>query len=170
METALADTGPNADPAGESDPDVEPQAGVEAIPGAALRSQDACPDDLPEACDRIWSYMERLGVEPCERGQITLDLLDRAMETTLAEGGHLTPAAMDALTAWLVKREAALADAPPPCDDVALIGQLAHPPVQRQCMAPERRSGPGAWRRAPQVARPSAPHPALPNPSPKFKP
>jgi hypothetical protein len=165
MGTDPADITANADPAGQFDPDFDPEAEVEPIPGAVSRSPDACPDDLPEACDRIWSYMERLGVEPCERGQITLDLLDRAMETTLAEGGHLTLAAMDALTAWLAKREASLAEAPRPCDDVALIGQLAHPPVHRQCMAPERRSGRGAWRRAPLVFRASAP-----NPSPKSKP
>ena len=59
----------------------------------------ACPDDLPRACNRIWRYLEMLGVEPCERGQITLHLLDQAMESTLAEGGHLTPAAMDAWAA-----------------------------------------------------------------------
>jgi hypothetical protein len=158
------DTGPNTGPDSESDLDFDPEVAAEAVRRAAPRSPDACPDDLPKACDRIWSYMERLGVEPCERGQITLDLLDRAMETTLAEGGHLTLAAMDALTAWLAERQAA-ATIPSPCDDPAFLGQLAHPPVLRQCMAPERRSGRGAWRRTPQAARPSAP-----NPSPKFKP
>lgn len=166
MGTDLTDTGPDS----ELDPDFDPQAAVEEIPGAALRPLDAaCPDDLPKACDRIWSYMERLGVEPCERGKITLDLLDRAMETTLAEGGHLTPAAMDALTAWLAERQATSAT-PNPCDDTSLLGQLAHPPVQRQCMAPERRSGRGAWRRPPQAVRPSVPNPSPPNQSPKVNP
>jgi hypothetical protein len=161
MEAAPADTEADSQRQGGFDAEAE----VKPIPGAASRPPVACPDDLPEACNRIWSYMERLGVEPCERGQITLELLDRAMETTLAEGGHLTPSAMDALTAWLANREAGLAKAPRPCDDVALIGQLAHPPVHRQSMAPERRSGRGAWGRAPLMFRASAP-----NPAPKSKP
>jgi len=167
------DTGLSGATDPDFDPDFDPDAEAEATPGAAPRSPDACPDDLPKACDRIWSYMERLGVEPCERGQITLELLDRAMESTLAEGGHLTPAAMDALTAWLARREAALADAPAPCDDRALIGQLAHPPVQRQCMAPEPRRDRATWRRMRQAAQaqasvlastPVAPPPTNPSP------
>jgi hypothetical protein len=165
VDTAPADPDQDTGPDSESNPDFDPQAAAEAVPGAALRSPDACPDDLPKACDRIWSYMERLGVEPCERGQITLDLLDRAMESTLAEGGHLTPAAMDALTAWLAQREAALAAAPGPCDDAALIGQLAHPPVQRQCMAPERRHDRAAWRRVRQAAQARAQALVAPPPS-----
>jgi hypothetical protein len=159
------DTGSNGASDPNFDPDFDPEATGETTPGAAPRSPDACPDDLPKACDRIWSYMERLGVEPCERGQITLDLLDHAMESTLAEGGHLTPAAMDALTAWLARREAALADAPAPCDDAALIGQLAHPPVQRQCMAPEPRRDRAAWRRMRQSAQTRAKALVAPPPS-----
>ena len=159
------DTGPNGGPTPTSTPTSIRRPRRRPTPGAAPRSPDACPDDLPKACDRIWSYMERLGVEPCERGKITLDLLDRAMESTLAEGGHLTPAAMDALTAWLAGREAALADAPAPCDDAALIGQLAHPPVQRQCMAPEPRRDRVTWRRVRQSAHARAKALVAPPPS-----
>jgi hypothetical protein len=121
-----------------------------------VRAPDACPDDLPRACNRIWRYLEMLGVEPCERGQITLDLLDRAMEATLAEGGHLTPAAMDTLTAWLADHQQASAAASSPCDDATTLAQFAHPPPCRQTMAPERRSGRGAWRRRPQPPKPSS--------------
>lgn len=123
--------------------------------GSLGRAPDACPDDLPRACNRIWCYLEMLGVEDCERGQITLDLLDRAMEATLAEGGHLTPAAMDALTAWLADRQAVSSLAIGPCEDTAALAQLAHPPPCRQTMAPERRSGPNAWHRGPLTAKPS---------------
>jgi hypothetical protein len=91
-----------------------------------------------------------LGVEPCERGQITLQLLDQAMESTLAEGGHLTPAAMDALTGWLADHQQASMAASSPCDDEANLARYAHPLPRRQTMAPERRSGRGAWRRRPQ--------------------
>jgi hypothetical protein len=103
----------------------------------------ACPDDLPRACNRIWRYLEMLGVEPCKRGEITLELLDRAMESTLAEGGHLTPAAMDALTAWLGDHQAVTAATAGPCNDAATLARFAHPPPCRQTMAPEQR---GAWR------------------------
>lgn len=123
---------------------------------AGLGAPDACPYDLPRACNRIWHYLEMLGVEPCERGRITLDLLDRAMESTLAEGGYLTPAAMDALTAWLAQRQQASGTTLGPCNDVATLAQHAHPPPCRQTMAPERRSGRGAWRRRPRVPKPPA--------------
>jgi hypothetical protein len=122
--------------------------------GSGVRAPDACPDDLPRACNRIWRYLEMLGVEPCERGQITLDLLDRAMEATLTEGGHLTPAAMDTLTAWLADRQQANMAASSPCDDEANLARYAHPLPCRQTMAPERRSGRGAWRRRPQSTKP----------------
>jgi hypothetical protein len=127
---------------------------VGAQTSGGSRAPDACPDDLPRACNRIWRYLEMLGIEACERGQITLELLDRAMESTLAEGGHLTPAAMDALTAWLAKRQHASTAVPSPCDDTANLGLFAHPPPCRQTMAPERRSGRGAWRRRPQAHEP----------------
>ena len=118
------------------------QPEVEATPRAA----DACPDDLPRACNRIWRYLEMRGVEACERGRITLLLLDRAMESTLAEGGHITPAAMDALSAWLAEYDLAAGTARP-CGDEAALASAAHPPPCRQTMAPERRYGRGAWHR-----------------------
>jgi hypothetical protein len=124
--------------------------------GSGVRAPDACPDDLPRACNRIWCYLEMLGVEPCERGQITLDLLDRAMESTLAEGGHLTPAAMDTLTAWLADHQQASMAASSPCDDATNLARFAHPLPCRQTMAPERRSGRGAWRRRPAPAKPAS--------------
>ncbi len=112
----------------------------------------ACPDDLPRACNRIWRYLEMLGVEACERGRITLELLDRAMESTLAEGGHLTPAAMDALSTWLAQhRETQTAAGP--CDDLAHLAEFAHPSPCRQTMAPERRAGRGPWRHRRVIAR-----------------
>ncbi len=119
------------------------------------RVPEACPDDLPRASNRIWRYLAMLGVEPCERGQITLKLLDRAMESTLAEGGHLTPAAMDTLTAWLADHQQAGMAAGSPCDDDLNLARFAHPPPCRQPMAPERRSGRGAWRRRPQSPKPA---------------
>jgi hypothetical protein len=116
-----------------------------------------CPDDVPRACNRIWRYLDMLGVEACERGRITLMLLDRAMETTLAEGGHLTPAAMDALSVWLAERQA---DAEPAsCKDFSHVGQYAHPTPCRQPMAPERRTGRVAWRQRTQAGRSSAAKP-----------
>lgn len=121
-----------------------------------VRAPDACADDLPRACNRIWRYLEMLGIEPCGRGQITLELLDRAMESTLAEGGHLTPAAMDALTAWLIDHQQASTSSSSPCDDAAALALFAHPPPCRQTMAPERRSGHGAWRRRPRSPKPPA--------------
>ena len=124
--------------------------------GSGVRAPDACPDDLPRACNRIWCYLEMLGVEPCERGQITLDLLDRAMESTLAEGGHLTPAAMDTLTAWLADHQQTNKAASSPCDDATNLARFAHPLPCRQTMAPERRSGRGAWRRRPAPAKPAS--------------
>jgi hypothetical protein len=121
----------------------DPAGGGAAIP-------KPCPDDVPRACNRIWRYLDLLGVSACERGRITLMLLDRAMEATLAEGGHLTPAAMDALSAWLAERQA---DADPsPCEDLSHLGQYAHPTPCRQPMAPERRTGRGAWRQRTQQA------------------
>jgi hypothetical protein len=133
---------------------------VESGAKGGVRAPDACPDDLPRACNRIWRYLEMLGVEPCERGQITLDLLDRAMESTLAEGGHLTPAAMDTLTAWLAEHRRADGATASPCDDDANVARFAHPPPCRQTMAPERRSGRDAWRRR------HAPTPPAPKPRP----
>jgi hypothetical protein len=126
---------------------------VDTEKGAVSRALDACPADLPRACNRIWRYLEMLGVEPCERGLITLRLLDKAMEATLAEGGLLTPAAMDSLTVWLAEHREAAA-VPGPCDTAALA-ECAHPAPCRQTMAPERRSGHGAWRRRPQAGKPA---------------
>jgi hypothetical protein len=119
----------------------------------AKRVLDACPGDLPRACNRIWRYLEMLGVEPCERGRITLRLLDKAMETNLAEGGLLTPAAMDALTAWLAECQEANGPSGP-CEAAALA-ECAHPAPCRQTMAPERRPGRGSWRRRPHTTKPA---------------
>lgn len=124
-----------------------------------VRASDACSDDLPRACNRIWRYLEMLGIEPCGRGQITLALLDRAMESALTEGGHLTSAAMDALTAWLTDRQQADAASSSPCDDAATLALFAHPPPCRQTMAPERRAGQGAWRHRPHYPKPPASKP-----------
>jgi len=118
---------------------------------------DACPDDLPRACNRIWRYLEMVGVEACERGRITLKLLDQAMASTLRDGGHLTPAAMDAMTDWLGKREQ-MTNADQACGGAAALAESAHPPTCRQSMAPERRYGRGRWHRRLRADQPPASH------------
>ena len=128
------------------------------------RTPKACPGDLPRACNRIWRYLELLGIEPCARGKITLNLLARARASTLAEGGHLTPAAMDALSAWLTERRADIEMAPVACDDPALLGEYAHPGPCRQPMAPDHR---GAWRRARQASRQATTRPTTPPNAPQ---
>lgn len=147
--------------------DAAIDAGVESVDP----TPKACPGDLPRACNRIWRYLELLGIEPGARGKITLDLLDRAMASTLAEGGHLTPAAMDALSAWLAERGGGMA--PTACGgDITLLGDCAHPKPCRQPMAPEHRVGRGAWRRARQAGKQAdkqastAPNPPLDAPQP----